>query len=508
MSDRGVDTFLEELRAVLASSDRRDEDEENEEGGSDGRRDAQVESWELLLRASSLADVQQDKGGVPRLSRTARDLLAGTLGSDRHARAWALDRVIVGSRGRGDARDTGAAFSPTTADRRIALEILEDARVEALRLPLLTVVRCEDDPLRADALRTLARWASTFGPDPSVDLLLVRLADKAFDKRVAPHPFNVLLDRLTSSDAPLSEQARALLIERIARMLVKPDWREAARGLRLSVGLPMEERVPCLLDALQVWRRRSEGAKEYPSLVRIQNDLVRELRSLSGQFHGARPGPWINWWVAVRKGQLPMPGTKEFAEVMRKRASQPRTTAGFFGLRPESMRVTFVIDASGSMATGFSTDGTSRYVEAVEQMMRFLQGSPEGTKFNTILFSDETLTSGADLQDVTPERLEAARARLLAHHPEGGTNLRPAIEQALRLDASGLPDLEAIEADTIIVLCDGETARGAHWVKPLLERVLPIYPILFHCVHLGNRDDGALEHLAEISGGDFIRVGG
>ena len=505
LSDRGVEVFLADLRTVLALPPSGDPDNPESEEERDG---APTERWELLLRAASLVETKRDKEGVPAISRSARDILAGTLRTDEHARAWALDRVIIGSRGKGAAKGTGMDFAPTVADRRVTLEILEDAGVKALRLPLLTVVRRSDDPLRSFALGTLARWASTFGPDPSVDLYLVRLADQAFDKSVSPHPLNILLDRLASSDAPLSEQARALLTERIARMLVKSDWREAARGLRLSVGLPVEERVPCLLDALQVWKRRAEGQKEYPSLVRIQNDLVRELRALSGQYHGARPGPWINWWVAVRKGELPMPGSKEFAEAMRERASQPRTTAGFFGLRPESMRVTFVIDASGSMGNGFSTDGTTRYVEAVEQMMRFLQGSPEGTKFNTILFSDLTLSSGADLQDVTPRLLESARAKLLAHTPAGGTNLRPAIEQALRLDASGLPDLEAIEADTIIVLCDGETAEGSRWVKPMLKRVLPAYPILFHCVHLGHKDDGALEQLAEISGGDFIRVGG
>ena len=76
------------------------------------------------------------------------------------------------------------------------------------------------------------------------------------------------------------------------------------------------------------------------------------------------------------------------------------------------------------------------------------------------------------------------------------------------MDDRGDPDMERLEADTIVVLCDGETERGPRWVQPTLERVLPHHPLVFHCVLLGGRGDGTLRALAEGSGGSYLRVGG
>jgi len=97
---------------------------------------------------------------------------------------------------------------------------------------------------------------------------------------------------------------------------------------------------------------------------------------------------------------------------------------------------------------------------------------------------------------------------LLARVPGGGTNPRLAIERALLMDERGQPDLDALEADTVIVLCDGATDGGRSWVKPFLDRVLPLYPVRFHSVLIGTEGDGTLKALAEQSGGRFRRVGG
>lgn len=491
LSDRASLQFLSDLKALASAPE------------------ATPATWELLLRTMALEDAKPGKANVVKISRKARAHLVSALRrrTGTTPEDWALSRVILsGPTGRGPTMR--GRFVPTLRERQLCLQVLENTRVADLRLALLTVGRREKDPLRSTALGSLGRWASVFGADDTVDLFLVQLLGKAFDKRTSPHPYNVILNRLSSSEEPLGERASELLRTRIKQMFVSADWRETARALRLSAGLAVTDRVPLLLDGLNVWSKRAKSGKEYDGLTRVRGDLVRALRELSGQSHGVEPRPWIDWWVAVRQGNLPMPGTPEFEAARLKREKEPRSTASFFGLRPESRRVTFVIDFSGSMRTGFSTDGNSRYVEAVEQMMRFLQGAPKGTRFNTILFSSDTISSGSKLQPATPKRLEAARRALLKQSPEGGTHLRPAIEEALKLDRSGLPDLKSLEADTIIVLCDGETEEGSAWVRPMLDRVLPIYPVVFHAVHLGNRSDGALQALAEGSGGSYIRVGG
>ena len=395
-------------------------------------------------------------------------------GSDPGAvELWLVTRVVA-VRG-----PSGAAFSPTLEERRLAISLLEGAEVAHLRTALLTLARRVDDPLRGHAIGVLSRWAGG-AVDESVDSFLVELLGERFDPRTSPHPFNIMLARLRSTDAPLAPRARQRLSARVAGMMISDDWRDVARGVRLSGGFPLDEQVPMLLDALNVWHRRAESGRKIQGLARCRGDLVRALRSLSGRFHGPQPGPWIEWWIQVRKGELPRPGSAAFEAERLRRASEPRSTASFFGVRPETDRVTFVIDHSGSMSTGFGTDGRTRYVEAVEQMMRFLQGAPEDCRFSVILFSSDTTTTGEELLPNDVQTLEKVREELLAREPGGGTRLAPAVREALMMDRDGHPDLERLQADTIVVLCDGETERGPRWVEPTLgacSRTIPRLPL-------------------------------
>lgn len=461
---------------------------------------------ELALRLTSLAGRFEGDPVMGGFAARGRRLLEGELVGPRATavEVWLLTRVVAPPLG---ARTVGA-FRPSLDERRQGITLLEAAGVQQLRTALLTVARRRDDPLRSAALTVLGSWSAAHGVDEGVDGFLVELLGEPFDVGSSPHPFNLILDRIRGGGPPLGERARARLQARVAAMILSADWREVARAIRLSEGFPLDERVPLLLDALSVWHQRELSGRPVEHLARAQGDLVRTLRELSGRFHDARPEPWIQWWIQVRQGSLPRPGSAEFEADRRRRAKEPRSTATFFGIRPESDRVLFVIDASGSMATGFGTSGRTRYQEAVEQMMRFLQGAPDGTRFGVILFSGEPRSTGDRLHGVDPKTLERVRLELLAHEPGGGTRLRPAVERALALDGRGLPDLERLEADTIIVLCDGETDEGWGWVAPTLGRVLPHHPVVFHCVHLGGRSDGTLQALASSSGGTFLRVGG
>ncbi|MEC8495780.1 MAG: hypothetical protein VXZ39_12690, partial [Planctomycetota bacterium] len=347
-------------------------------------------TFALALRLTSVPSrLRRASFGRSLTDMGERHLARELSGSDSGAvELWLLTRVVAAT------ESSEAAFRPTLEERRLAISLLEDAEVAHLRTALLTIARRAEDPLRGDAIGVLSRWAERSGEDESVDGFLVELLGERFDPRTSPHPFNIMLARLRSTDAPLAPRARQRLSARVAAMMISGDWRDVARGVRLSEGFPLDERVPMLLDALNVWHRRAESGRKIEGLARCQGDLVRALRSLSGRFHGARPGPWIDWWIQVRKGELPRPGSAAFEAERLRRASEPRSTASFFGVRPETDRVTFVIDHSGSMSTGFGTDGRTRYVEAVEQMMRFLQGAPEDCRFSVILFSSDTIRTG------------------------------------------------------------------------------------------------------------------
>ena len=493
----GRNRFVEDLEAVLSNEGQ-----------------PLSEARELALRAASVYRDGMKSVELESLSRRARSLLSKDLARHEEAVTWALSEVVAWDSSQASGRRASAAWRPSTKERSIMLTLLTDQRVRKLRGALMAIARRDSDPLRSLALSQLARWSADYGVDEVVDVFLVRMLGKSSEFRNGPHPVNVVLERIESSEHPFSGRAQEVLRARIAQLIVAADWRQCATGIRLSRGMGLDHQIPVLLDGLSVWDRRHRSKRGHTGLVRVRGDLTRELQRISGMKHGPEPRPWIDWWVDVRQGKRPMPGTPEFIAAAVARGNEPVSTAGFFGLKPRTDRVTFIIDHSGSMAQGWGTQETSRYEEAIDQMLRFLQGAEDGTKFNVILFDDVPLRSSFQLLEVTPKNLELARSSLLGRAPGGSTFLRPAVELALGIGADGLPHRdpespkeEDSAADTIIVLCDGATAEGMDWVEPLLLRALPRYPVVFHTVHLGPTDDGTLRALARLSGGDFLRVG-
>ena len=235
---------------------------------------------------------------------------------------------------------------------------------------------------------------------------------------------------------------------------------------------------------------------------RIQHDLASVLQTLSGKEIGTNPQSWRTWWRAVSDGQL------EFAEPGAEPPAPSSRSASFFGLRPVSSRVTFVLDHSGSMTSRWPGSGHTRYVEAIEQLLRYLQAAGPDTLYNVVLFDSNALLSTPHLVPATPENLELTRKSLLRRSPDGSTNLYAGIRKAFLEDGKGRIDVSRIEADTVVVLCDGVTDAGPAWIDPFLDRWADEARIVFHCVFLGDRSDGALERLARRTGGDFIQAGG
>ena len=376
--------------------------------------------------------------------------------------------------------------------RYAALDLLDHERTVAARVALLRLARDEEDPLRSTVLWTITRW-----PGEATDLFLVGLLSKKWPAGARPHPFNLILHRIRDEKQPLGQRAQLALEQRIAWMLIDTDWREASRGLELARGLDTEKRVPLLLDGLSAWNRREQRGM---GSLRIATDIQRELRRISGRKINLDARNWITWWIAVRQGRIPLHAEEQGG-------SEQRSSASFFGLRPISDRVVFVLDASGSMEAGWGTTGHNRYVEAVNQMTSYLQAAGEDTYFNVVLFNSVSLVASTELIQATAENLERIRSNLLERHPEGNTLLRPAIEAALSA-RNGVVDPDEVEVDTIVVLCDGETASGPRWVVPFLDRIRAEVRVVFHCVLLATDGDGTLEALTRETGGELLRVAG
>lgn len=441
--------------------------------------------WRTESETSSGEEPLPSRGmGVgPRVRRAARAAFARLLEGEHAVDvvAW-LEREVI----------TRRAAGPES--RRAAIGWIRDERPPTLVPALLTVARDPDDPLRPEVLDLLVRWE-----DEAVDLFLVRLVGRPFDRHDERHPYTLLLSRVRDGATPLGERATAQLAERLRVMLLSHDWRSAARAVALAGRLESSVGVPLLLDALHAWdRRKAEGRGSR----RILYELSDELSRISGRTGmGRDPRAWSTWWVAVQQGRTELHASGGSR-------GEARSSAAFFGLHPRSDQVTFIIDRSGSMSTEWGTTGHDRYTEAVEQMTRFLQASGPATRFNVILFSDSVERSSLELVPATAKNLSSARRSLLARGPNGGTSLRPAVDMALGLKSGNELDLDQVMADTVVVLCDGQTSSGPGWVAPLIEEVGEATQVVFECVLIGSNGDGTLQALAQETGGGYLRVDG
>lgn len=383
------------------------------------------------------------------------------------------------------------ASSSQPADRRLAaVRLLDSVHAPSTRLALFGCAVDED----SRELRELATSALVGWDDDGVHtFMLGQLERQRVDSEwvtrssIRRHFASVSLDPRTSSGRAIYAMTRS--------GMVSPDWREAFRALQLIVAVRDDPAVPALIDGLALWIDRREndiGSR------RIENEIVQELQRRSGRRIGAHPDRWRQWW-RVTSEKLGSPEDQE------ERATET-TWAGFFGLRPVTDRVVFVIDRSRSMRQPFGDQDMTRYSAAIEQMTGFLRELGPQTRFRVVVFSAEFDSWKDRLQPATKANLRSAERWLRYRTPEGGTFLEPAIRHVLRLDDEGRPDLSRLEADTVIVLCDGETAEGPGWVSALLEGPNEEAALAFHSVLIGGDDDGTLPALAAGSGGDFVKV--
>ena len=293
------------------------------------------------------------------------------------------------------------------------------------------------------------------------------------------------------------------LIRLVRAEIVETDWRRASQAIVLSHALPDEQIVPWLIEGLQTWKERGEKGLQ---ALRIEHEIELQLEQRSGRKLGLHAENWSAWWEAVKAGRVKQVSTP---------SGWPEPTRpSFFGLDPRSDRVLFVIDRSGSMASPFDPAKTqapntrvrTRWQEATEQLLDFARALGERARLGIVLFHANADPWRAHLVPANERNLAAARSWLVGQKPDGGTELRRGIEEGLHVAPDGSFDLEAIEADTVIVLCDGATAEGPAWVPAFLERVNAGLRVVFHCVQIGEGGDGTLEELAKGSGGEFVRI--
>lgn len=365
-------------------------------------------------------------------------------------------------------------------------------------LALLQCTRSKSDLVRQVSLEALVGWSN-----PSVDRLMAKRLSRSKRKsdgqgaRFAESHFK-------ETRVQPNTRAAELLEGFVQRALASKSWREASLGISVTRGLDPLVAAPILIKGLEIWNRRGEEAG---GTLRMRHELSGALKRLSGRNLALRADRWAIWWSAVQSGEI------QLSEAGSGRPDRQFTSTGFFGIDPKSDRVTFVIDRSGSMDSPFASrssdkehTGRTRYEEATGQLAGFLEGLGEHGRFSVVLFSDNATVWRTKLQSTSRTNVNSVRKWLKSKSPNGGTFLRDGIHRAFQVDRRGGLDLDALETDTIVVLCDGATTEGSGWVVPFLKRRNQEARITFHCVQIGPGGDGTLELLASETGGDFRRI--
>jgi len=470
---RGRDGLDEEqrsaLRALLGDLERLRADEPSLTGDID----TALLDLAALRRMPSSRKSAEGFEATQRVARFGEEALRRRIESDGARFCdWLAQEVLGSSHADGDAR-------------LVAARLLEGLHLVSTREALLRTARTETAELGEAAVAALVGWN-----DPAVhEFFLDRLeASGAGLSDLAQH-----LERTRDQLPPVTRARVRVMVE---RLYLSEDWRDAARGRVLLPAVETRRAVPILMEALAVWGHRTEEGR---GSRRILGEIVRELQRLSGRAIGPQPERWTRWWNAVLEGRVELPETIE-------EGGGFVSAASFFGLSVMTDRVVFLIDRSGSMESTFGTDGRTRFEEAVTQFLRFLEQAGTRTQFSLALFSDRGELWQSGLSPATSANLEQAKRWLDRQAPEGGTQLFEGLRAALRLDREGHLAASRLDADTVIVLCDGATAEGPEWVAPWMRRENEQAQLVFHCVQIGRTGKGTLEALAAATGGDFVLV--
>ncbi|MCA9002273.1 MAG: VWA domain-containing protein, partial [Planctomycetes bacterium] len=370
------------------------------------------------------------------------------------------------------------------ADRSMALNLLVTSKHPDASTLLLTLANKGEEDLREQSLLAMAHW-----PRQELDRHLCQ----GFASQPNHRGWQELITHRVSGHGPLDAEAGTLLVPALREMVLAEDWKVAGQALWIAKGLTKERHVEFLVTSIA---SVAEGVKSGVVRWRILSDIARELREISGRSMGLDPRPWQAWYQRVLAGEL---------ELNAKDEAEQHSSVEFFGIGRVSDHVTFVIDGSGSMQSPWGTGGNTYYAEAVRQLVAYLSNMGEGTYFRVVLFSNDARVM-VPLQKVEEGTLEEVESIMLKRTPDGGTALGAGVNLALEWNAKDERKDKAGSSDAFIVLCDGATIEDRTWAQDLLAS--PEFPLglRFHCVQLGRSPAGAMQALAEGTGGKFVRV--
>ena len=189
--------------------------------------------------------------------------------------------------------------------------------------------------------------------------------------------------------------------------------------------------VPILIDLMDDKR------------LRIRLSAAEGLRELTGTSMGKSRDECLAWWNKHKVGfQFPdfllrNPGGFDLQ-------NSASDTVSYFGLDLQSDHVLFLVDKSESMVW------YGKWPGMIEELETFLDNTGKTFRFNIANFSDHPDTWGPELRPLSKRNRKDAMRHLQNSNPYGPTNLWEAIEETF----------ENTNADTVVLLSDGEANRG------------------------------------------------
>jgi HEAT repeat protein len=408
------------------------------------------------------------------------------------------------------------------SERLAILQALRESRPPLARKVGLELGLSKEWEIRLAAVELLARYED---PDGSIAGLLKTLTG---DREP--------LVRLAAMDAFCAQGGVPAITAAIAGT-EDPDWRIQAASVAVLRKSRDRAAIQPLIDIL----RRKKG--------RILDDAHAALMDLTQTQWPLDGERWQEWWDQVKVG-FQIPTAEEIAKRKEKAALErkgydPPAGAGrgdyapYHGIRTRSRLLLFIIDVSTSMTELVTFDEADtaakrafeeRYGDlrvkidiARETLISLVAELPDHVRFNIITFSSEVdlwqkFLVSADggnkaraikfLSRLTPQNLVASGAR-----NQGTTNTCGAIEAAYGalLGTTLEKNTYKTEADTVFLLTDGLPTSGRITEPKLLleaiEELTKRSRLVIHTIGFGNANKALLEGIAQITGGQYVKIG-
>jgi hypothetical protein len=280
-------------------------------------------------------------------------------------------------------------------------------------------------------------------------------------------------------------------------LLVDSSWRVRFEAMQQVGALRRSSSLPIMIERLDVETRR------------LQDDLARVLRLMTGVDNGTTTARWTQWWEdqdpSLVLPQYEIALAAEMAREERREASVTQVT--FYGLRIISDRVAFIVDLSGSMSAGANwRDGqtttggnprTTRLAVAKQELSRVLKGLSPGVLFNLVFFSSGVNAWQDELIPMDEKVLVEALEFTNRNGAGGGTNVFGALMAAF----------DDPEVDTLYLLSDGEPSVGEVIdTAKIHDRIIHLNAarkIRIHCISIGESST-YMKGPAQATGGTYV----